>query len=98
MAMCHAGPPACFGFQKNQMLEPLNGDSELSSDDESPCHGHPVEVMAHLVQSSTVAYRHLLGLLKYDQWESPCDLLRSFGEGLPSNTRASTTTWQGRGR
>ena len=46
------------------MLESLSGDSELGSDDESPRHERPPEVMAQ-------------ELLEYDRWESGCDLLRS---------------------
>lgn len=69
-------------FERARMLESLSGDSELGSGDESPRHERPPEVMAQLVQSSTVAYGHLLGLLEYDRWESGCDLLRSFGEAL----------------
>ena len=57
----------------------LKYDNELSSDDESPRHGHPLEVMAQLVQSSTLACGHLMGFLENNRWEPGCDLLKSFG-------------------
>ena len=57
----------------------LKYDNELSSDDESPRHGHPLEVMAQLVQSSTLACGHLIGFLENNRWEPGCDLLKSFG-------------------
>ena len=58
--------------------------NELRSDDESPSHGHPTEVMEELVKASAIAHGHLMALLEYDKWKASCGLLRSLGEALRS--------------
>eukprot|EP00435_Cladocopium_sp_Y103_P041299 s7_g11.t1 len=75
-------PEGMLYWVHRRMVDTLTGEHELSSDNESPRSGLPVDAREQLIRSSAVVHSHLIVFLENTTWECGFDLLTSFGEAL----------------